>query len=40
LLRLQKKKGLKEVAQTFKLIALVEERHEKRYRKLYDNVKK
>jgi rubrerythrin len=37
--KIAEEEGFKEVAQTFKLIALVEERHEKRYRKLYDNVK-
>lgn len=31
--------GFTDIARTFRGIALVEEKHEKRYRKLYDNVK-
>jgi rubrerythrin len=31
--------GFKEVANTFKMVALVEKRHEERYRKLMENVK-
>jgi rubrerythrin len=34
-----KKEGFPEVAASFKLISMVEKEHEKRYRKLYENVK-
>jgi len=34
-----RKEGFKEIAESFKEIAEVEEKHEKRYRKLLDNVK-
>jgi rubrerythrin len=34
-----KEEGFKEIAEVFKRISLVEERHEKRYRKLCENVK-
>ena len=37
--KIAKKEGYPEVASTFKEIAEVEEQHEKRYRKLLDNVK-
>lgn len=33
------KEGFAEVARTFKLVSLVEDKHEKRYRKLLENVK-
>jgi rubrerythrin len=36
--RIAEEEGFKEVANAFKLIARVEEAHEKRYRKLYDNL--
>ncbi|TAJ12625.1 rubrerythrin family protein [Marinilabiliaceae bacterium JC017] len=36
--RIAEEEGLKEVAVAFKLIAKVEEAHETRYRKLYDNL--
>lgn len=32
------KEGFKEIATAFKMIAKVEEEHEKRYRKLYQNI--
>jgi rubrerythrin len=34
-----KKEGFPEIAASFKLISMVEKEHEKRYRKLYENVK-
>lgn len=37
--RIARKEGFKEIADSFKEIAEVEEKHEKRYRKLLDNVK-
>ena len=36
--RIAEEEGFKEVANAFKLIARVEEAHEKRYRKLYENL--
>jgi len=38
--KIARKGGFKEIADSFKEIAEVEEQHEKRYRKLLDNVKK
>ena len=38
--KIARKEGFKEVADSFKQIGEVEEQHEKRYRKLLDNVKK
>jgi len=38
--KVAEKEGFKEVAKAFKEIAEVEEKHEKRYRKLLENVKK
>ena len=38
--KIARKEGFNEVADSFKEIAEVEEQHEKRYRKLLDNVKK
>jgi len=38
--KVAEKEGFKEVANAFKQIAEVEEKHEKRYRKLLENVKK
>jgi rubrerythrin len=38
--KVARKEGFKDVADSFKQIAEVEEKHEKRYRKLLDNVKK
>lgn len=38
--KIAKKEGFNEIANSFKLIAKVEEKHEKRYRKLLENVKK
>ena len=37
--KIAEEEGFPEVARTFKMIALVEAKHEARYRKLYDNVK-
>ena len=37
--KIARKEGFKEVADSFKEIAEVEEKHEKRYRKLLDNIK-
>jgi len=37
--KIAEEEGFPEIARTFKLIALVEEKHEKRYRKLWENVK-
>ena len=37
--KIARKEGFKEVADSFKEIAEVEEQHEKRYRKLLENVK-
>ena len=37
--KIAKKEGFKEIADSFKQIAEVEEQHEKRYRKLLENVK-
>ena len=37
--KIAKEEGFDEVAKTFELVALVEKRHETRYRKLLDNVK-
>jgi len=37
--KVAQEEGFAEIAKTFKLIALVEEKHEKRYRKLWENVK-
>ncbi len=37
--KIAKEEGFKEVARTFELVALVEKRHETRYRKLLNNVK-
>jgi rubrerythrin len=34
-----KEEGFEEIAEVYKRISLVEERHEKRFRKLYENVK-
>ncbi|MEA2104145.1 MAG: rubrerythrin family protein [Candidatus Cloacimonadota bacterium] len=36
--KVAEEEGFEEVAQTFKLVALVEKRHEERYRKLLENV--
>ncbi len=36
--RIAEEEGFKDVANAFKMIARVEEAHEKRYRKLYDNL--
>ena len=36
--RIAEEEGFKEVARTFKIIAKIEEAHERRYRKLYDNL--
>lgn len=33
------KEGFKDIAKTFRMVALVEKRHEERYRKLWQNVK-
>ena len=38
--KIAREEGFKDVAESFKEIAEVEEKHEKRYRKLLDNVKK
>ena len=38
--KVAKEEGFNEVANSFRLIAKVEEKHEKRYRKLLENVKK
>jgi rubrerythrin len=38
--KIARKEGFKEIADSFKEIGEVEEQHEKRYRKLLDNVKK
>jgi rubrerythrin len=38
--KVAEEEGFKEVAKTFKMVALVEKRHEDRYRKLWNNVKK
>lgn len=37
--KVAEEEGFSEVAKTFKLVALVEKRHEERYRKLLENVK-
>ena len=37
--KVAEEEGFKEVANTFKLVALVEKKHEERYRKLWNNVK-
>jgi len=37
--KIARKEGFKEIAESFKQIAEVEEKHEKRYRKLLENVK-
>ncbi len=38
--KIAREEGFNEVANSFKFIAKVEEKHEKRYRKLLDNIKK
>ncbi len=37
--KVAEEEGFKDVANTFKLVALVEKKHEERYRKLWNNVK-
>ena len=37
--QIAEEEGYKEIATTFKMVALVEKRHEERYRKLWQNVK-
>ena len=38
--RWRREEGFDEIATSFRLIAKVEEKHEKRYRKLLENIKK